>query len=510
MQIAKQKTNKDTLALRVVTILQFKEFVNFWHQIIHNDEFEWNDATEAIADVWQNIGDGVSRYCHSVINIPPRSGKTQLAIYGGAWLIARNPRSNNIYVTLNASLAQSVGRQTREVIENKNYRILYGVVLTLSKKAADNFVIRNGGESKFIGVNGKIAGRGAGMRKIPTHKYCGGAIVIDDLITPEDSLSATLRNKANDWFTRALITRVNSHKTPIMVMGHRIHEDDIFAYVKTEIKYKWHCVKIANLRDDGTVVNSTNYKAEDLIALRDNPKHAHMFWSQHQQEPISMGDVLFVRDDFKILSALPKFKTVFIINDCAETDNKNNDPNVFSCFGLFEIELDGRKTGYNGLMWLDCWERWLDPTKLLSNFLDFYASCESRFGKISQVRTENKSMGVALNAFLQNKPGLVALPIIRDSRMSKMDRISEAQPAAKSGLICFLKDAKHKEMCIIHMEKITKTGAATHYDIADTYADAVKLALIDNVMEIAQYDNGDDAVKDFMANSGRGVRVGTR
>ena len=80
-----------------------------------------------------------------------------------------------------------------------------------------------------------------------------------------------------------------------------------------------------------------------------------------------------------------------------------------------------------------------------------------------------------LNSFLIQQPGIRAIPLIRNNKMSKMDRIAQAQPKVKGGLIAFLRNSPHIEKVLTHMEKITKTGSNLLDDIADTLADAVYL-----------------------------------
>jgi hypothetical protein len=62
---------------------------------------------------------------------------------------------------------------------------------------------------------------------------------------------------------------------------------------------------------------------------------------------------------------------------------------------------------------------------------------------------------------------------------NKAARYLEAQPYAASKCISLTRYAKHADMCIKHMGKITANNTHRYDDICDTFYDAVKGALID-------------------------------
>ena len=69
-------------------------------------------------------------------------------------------------------------------------------------------------------VGGVLTGRGADL------------IILDDSLKPEDALSETRRNSANDWYDNTLLSRLNSKKSGvIIIVMQRLHQNDLVGHV---------------------------------------------------------------------------------------------------------------------------------------------------------------------------------------------------------------------------------------------------------------------------------------
>jgi len=96
---------------------------------------------------------------------------------------------------------------------------------------------------------------------------------------------------------------------------------------------------------------------------------------------------------------------------------------------------------------------------------------------------EKKSTGVTLASTLKELQGLQIIDIDRTRASgSKTDRYLEIQTYASTKRITLPLYGKHTSMCIEHCKKITANNTHRHDDICDTMYDAVKLALIDEVI----------------------------
>lgn len=210
----------------------------------------------------------------------------------------------------------------------------------------------------------------------------------------------------------------------------------------------------------------------------------------------------FKPDWFALLDEEPDMMATFITADTAETTKSYNDATAFSFWGLYEIEYAGRKTGELGLHWLDCVELRVEPKDLEAEFIDFYTECvrHPRPPKIAAI--EKKSTGVTLVNILKDKIRGIQIRNIERTRASgsKCERFLQIQPYIAGRQVSFTKGAKHVDMCITHMTKITANDTHRHDDIGDTLSDAVRIALIDKSLYSVQSSTEDLQRKEALAD----------
>jgi predicted phage terminase large subunit-like protein len=149
-----------------------------------------------------------------------------------------------------------------------------------------------------------------------------------------------------------------------------------------------------------------------------------------------------------------------------------------------------------GLHWLDCAELRIEPKDLKDSFLDFWQDCMRHSVPPLLAAIEKKSTGVTLVSVLKELRGIQVRDIER-TRISgsKTQRFLSTQPHIAARKISFTTGARHVDMCITHMTKITANDTHRHDDIADTCADAVKIALIDKLINPATKQNDQLAAK---------------
>ena len=74
-------------------------------------------------------------------------------------------------------------------------------------------------------------------------------IIIDDPLKPEEALSQTQRQAANDWFDHTLYSRLNDTRSgSIIVIMHRLHEDDLAGHVMAQ--EDWDVVRFPAIAED--------------------------------------------------------------------------------------------------------------------------------------------------------------------------------------------------------------------------------------------------------------------
>ena len=418
-----------------------------------------------------------------IINIPPRHGKTEWAIHFVAWALANYPDSNFIYASYSQSVATHQTSAIRDILSLPYYKAMFGVGISAHTKAKDNFFTTGGGEIFASGTSGSITSRGAGIKGATRF---GGAIICDDLHKPLDVFSDTIRAETNNWFFNTLSSRVNQpDKTPMIFIGQMLHEDDILANLKKQRDHLgnpvWTVISLSAIDECGNVLDPAMHSLQALRTMEKEDKY--VFSAQYQQNPLPAGGGIFSKEDFKIYEFEPTILTTFLTCDTAETDKDYNDATVFSFFGIYKIEHNGIDTGLYGLHWIDCKEIRVEPKDLESEFLDFYAKCMRHKVKLGTACIEKKSTGVTLASCLKGTPGLRIIDVQRTKAGgSKTARFLECQPFVARNQVSFTQGARHLDMCITHMSKITSNDSHMHDDIADTLEMGIRAALITGIV----------------------------
>lgn len=409
-------------------------------------------------------------------NMPPRYGKTELLIHFIAWTLAQWPDSNNLYVSYSHSLAKKQTQTIKQIIELPHYRKMFDVEISRDTSAKDNFETTAGGSVYAAGAMGTITGRGAGIRNCERY---GGCIAIDDIIKPAEALSETIRESTNDWYYNTLLSRLNNYNTPIINLGQRTHEADLSSILIKDTEYL--SLIIPALDEYGHALYPEMHTKEVLLKMeRESP---YEFAAQYQQNPQPAGGGIFKPEWFVLLDDEPEMLVTFITADTAETDKSYNDATVFSFWGLYKIKEQNVEIDLYGLHWIDCYEFRCEPKDLEPEFRQFYSQCLHHKVKPQLAAIEKKSTGATLLSVLGSFRGLQIIDIERTKAAgNKAARYLEAQPYAASKRISMLKYAKHTEICLDHMRKITANNSHRFDDIADTFYDAVKIGLIEPIV----------------------------
>lgn len=436
-----------------------------------------------------------------IINLPPGCGKSTMASMFAAWCWAEFPDSNFLYISYGHELAAKHTAFIKSIVSSRMYGYLFDVHIDPKSSAKDDFRTTAGGSIKAFGSSGSITGQDGGL---PGLDRFSGAVIMDDAHKPDEAHSDTIRQKVVDNYDETIRQRARGVNVPIIYIGQRVHEADLTEYfVSGKDIDPWHATILRGLDEAGNALYPEQMPAEKLMALQE--KSPYVFASQYQQDPLPAGGGLFKPDWFVALDEEPLCTLTFITADTAETDKSWNDATVFSFWGLYEIETMGRKTGEIGLHWLDCMEIRIEPKDLKDSFMDFYANCAMHPKPPMVAAIEKKSTGVTLVSTLQELRGMQIRQIERNiSSGSKTQRFLEIQPFIASKRISFTRNARHADNCVKHMSKITANNTHRHDDIADTLADAIRIALIEKTLYAN--DNRQDERKQILENMNRNLQ----
>jgi predicted phage terminase large subunit-like protein len=462
------------------------EFCKYFYKILTGDEFlnRPGQNRRSFIDILIPVLEGVVNhdpmYHRVAIRCPPRYGKTELLLLTIAWAYAKYPTSKSLYTSYNFQLASKQTKHLKRIMTLPEYKTLFGLEILNDSRSSFDFQFNTGGEVYGAGAGGTIVGTGAGK----FGDEFGGLIVMDDPEKPNEIFSEKYRSSSKEWFQNTLATRTNDVKTPIVAIGHELHEDDLIkSLINGEIdSNKWTSVIIPALDSADNALMPSKHTSQMLLDMKETSRY--VFWSQFQQNAVGEGNGLFLTEDFKVYDDIPdNIEFTFLTVDTAETDKTYNDATVFSFWGFYNIKHEGRETGTYGIHWLDCQQVWIEPKDLQAELMSFYNSCMRFHVKPKAIAIEKKSTGVTLISNLKEIPGIRIVEIQRTKAGgSKSTRFIEMQQYIASKRISLHKFGKHTSMCIEHMSKITANDSHRYDDIADTVYDAVKIALIDGTI----------------------------
>lgn len=431
-----------------------------------------------------------------IINVPPGCGKSTLVAYWMAWCEAQYPDSNFLFISHAHDLAAKHTHTVKQIITSAMFNYLFGVTVKRDSSAKDRFTMSGGGSVRAFGATGPVVGQDGGL--ILTDRF-SGAVLIDDAHKPSEAASPTIREGIIRNYEETIRQRPRGTHVPIIFIGQRVHEGDLPGWLLDgNDVVPWERIVLPAIDDAGNSIYPEIMPLDYLHAMQE--KSPYVFASQYQQEPIPAGGSLFNPDWFVQLYDEPKMVQTFITADTAETSKSYNDATVFSFWGIYEIETMGRKTGEFGLHWIDCMEIRIEPKDLKEAFLDFWGECMRYPVPPKIAAIEKKSTGVTLVSVLSELRAITVRDITRTAASgSKATRYIEMQPYIASKFISIGAHARHKELVLTHMAKITATDSHRFDDICDSAYDAIKIALIDkSLYTIAQESTVNNEAMDII------------
>ena len=267
-----------------------------------------------------------------IINIMPRSGKTISVAHFIAWGFGQYPDAEWIYSSFSSELAGETSYKVREIVSHPEFaRVFPATQIAADAKRVDHWKTTAGGVMYAAGSGGTITGFGAGKKRAGF----GGCLVGDDLLKPSEAVSDLLRGKCNSWFSNTFKSRRNSPDTPIIIIGQRLHEDDICGFLASGGSgEKWTVLTVPVLDEDGNSIWEEMYPAEEMRILE--AADPYTFSSQFMQQPSPPTGGMFETDRIEIVDALPAGIKLVRAWDPAYTNKATSCDTAGALLGVFE------------------------------------------------------------------------------------------------------------------------------------------------------------------------------
>ena len=279
-----------------------------------------------------------------IINMPPRGLKSIAAsVAFPAWILGHDPTRRVMCVSYAQELADKHARDCRSIILSDWYGKLFATRLSDQRNAVGEFTTTANGCRIATSVGGVITGLGADF------------IIIDDPIKPEDALSDTRRNNANESIKHTLYSRLNDKRTGcIIIVMQRLHEDDPVGHVQRHTQEKWDLLSFPAVAEEpqtftwatllgefkhhraiGDVLHPEREPLEQHQILRASLGEYH-YASQYQQNPAPLGGGMVKEEWFKRYrpNELPgKFDLILQSWDTANKASELSDHSVCTTWG---------------------------------------------------------------------------------------------------------------------------------------------------------------------------------
>jgi predicted phage terminase large subunit-like protein len=270
-----------------------------------------------------------------LINIGPSLGKTFMAHDFVSYGLGAYPDARYIYTSYSGDLATKETRSILQTAQSDWYKSIFPHV-TIDKASADYFTTTAGGQVYGPGFDGTITGFRAGR----TRQEFGGAIVIDDALKAGEARSLAAREHCHQIYTGTLKSRKDYTKTPIVMIGQRLHPDDLPGFVLKTEPEDWHVIKVPALNEDGTSIWPDKITAADLKHLEEVDPDT--YFAQYQQMPQAPGGNMFKREWWRYYNPADYDVTglVFLTADTALKDKEVNDPSCLQAWHGTQENLD--------------------------------------------------------------------------------------------------------------------------------------------------------------------------
>ena len=399
-------------------------FAKYIYKENHNKRFIEAPHFVKIAQTLEDVYNGkISRL---IINIPPRYGKTELAIkIFISWCLAKRRTSKFIHLSYSDSLALDNSSQTKEYINSDAFQRLWQMDLKKDAQSKSKWFNDSGGGVYATSSGGAITGFGAGGTD---ENIFEGAIIIDDPLKPDDAHSEIKRKSINDRYNNTIRSRVNNRNVPIIVIMQRLHEDDMSGFLLDGGSgEEWTHLCMPVLDENNNPLWEAKHSFEEIEQIRQADRYT--FSGQYMQKPSPDEGGEWKRDWFKIIDkheVPPNIKWELFI-DGAYTKDTRNDPT-----GL-------QISGGNGkdLYIYSSIDKYMEMPQLKS-FIKPHIEASGL--KVNLTLIEPKASGKSLKQLLVQE---TALPVSEINtpfvKVSKIERARTSSPYIEGGRVFLVK-----------------------------------------------------------------------
>jgi len=389
-----------------------------------------------------------------IINMPPRHTKSEFASYlYPAWMIGKFPKMKIMQVSHNAELAVRFGSKVRNLMEQAEYKQIFGdVKLKEDSKAKGRWETNHGGEYYAAGVGGSITGRGADL------------LIIDDPHTEQDAMSDMAMDRAYEWYNSGPRQRLQPGGSILVVMT-RWAEDDLTGRLikaqKEPKADKWKLISFPAILESGKPVWPEYWDLDELEKVKASLPVRN--WSaQYMQEPTSEEGAIIKREWWRVWKkkSIPNLSHVIQSYDTAFSAKETADYSAITTWGIFYPHEDKGAS----MILLDAMKGKYDFPELKAVALEQY-----RYWEPETVIIEAKASGQPLAQEFR-RMGIPVIDFMPTRGRDKHVRVNACAPVFESGSVWIPEDEHYAQEVI---EECAAFPNGTNDDYVDSTTQAV-------------------------------------
>ena len=378
------------------------------------------------------IVEGNKRNKHLLINVPPRTLKSELVnVFFSVYCWILNDSIQFISSSYSASLSITLSTQSRRLIESDWFiKHFPDVQLSKDENTKSRYTTTNSGLRYSTSTGGTVTGMGADI------------IVIDDPQNPQLARSDIERDNANRFFNETLRSRLNNPDIGIfIVIMQRLHENDLTGMLLDKEPHNWEYICLPAEVSD--VVRPKELKKNYVDGLlfperlsKETLKSfklglgSYGYSGQYEQLPSPSEGGIFKSDWFNVIKELPHNLKAFDLKwdfylDTAYTAKQENDATAMLCAAFHNNDLFIREVRAVRL-------EFPELIKEIESFV-----IVNGYTNRSRIYVEPKASGKSIVQMLKRSTGLNVLED-KPPAQDKVSRASSVSAFVESGRVNLL------------------------------------------------------------------------
>jgi predicted phage terminase large subunit-like protein len=201
-----------------------------WEILEPEHDFVENWHVEVLCELLEQIERGQVK--RTIINVPPGTMKSLLvSVIFPCWLWAKNPRLRILTAAYSDKRALDANLKARTLMKSPWFQKYFPLEFLEGQDAKGRFDTTKGGWR----IATSVGGEGTGLHP--------DLIIIDDASTATDAQSETARKTVTDWYSGTVSSRGVSRGVKVIVIGQRLHEEDLPGYLLKKDRAGWELVR---------------------------------------------------------------------------------------------------------------------------------------------------------------------------------------------------------------------------------------------------------------------------